>query len=61
MGHAFGLIHVCEPNAKRNSNTNIMASSGRCKGSGGLRNIGFNQQQVNTILQYSKKIEQRFK
>jgi len=61
MGHAFGLGHTCEPNAKRNSNTNIMASSARCNGSGGLRNIGFNKQQVNTILKYSKKIMQRFR
>lgn len=51
MGHAFGLEHVCVPNAKFKDATNIMASSSCGKGSGGQRNIGFSPQQVQTIYQ----------
>ncbi|RZF55630.1 hypothetical protein EXE30_02150 [Acinetobacter halotolerans] len=52
MGHAFGLDHVCVPGATINSSTNIMASAGGCDGSGGKRDIGFNDSQVNTIMYY---------
>lgn len=50
MGHAFGLGHVCVPYATRHTSTNIMASTEDCPGSGGKRNIGFNEEQVETIL-----------
>ncbi|MFW5442772.1 MAG: hypothetical protein ACKE51_00495 [Methylococcaceae bacterium] len=49
MGHCFGLGHICNVNATRDSDTNIMASTSQCKGSMGLRNIGFNQEQVKII------------
>lgn len=49
MGHAFGLTHVCVDGATRGSDTNIMASSGCGKGSGGRRNVGFDEQQVEVI------------
>lgn len=50
MGHAFGLKHVCAPNATKTTPTNIMASA-ECKlGSGGLRNLGFTPSQLQTIL-----------
>lgn len=50
MGHAFGLKHVCVPNAKKTTPTNIMASA-ECKlGSGGLRNLGFTPSQLQTVL-----------
>lgn len=56
MGHAFGLGHVCIPGAKINSSTNIMASA--CTGgSGGKRDIGFNDEQVQTIMNYASLIE----
>ena len=29
MGHAFGLDHICYPDAKGNSDTNIMASANK--------------------------------
>lgn len=51
MGHAFGLGHECDPSASRSSDTNIMASSGNCSGSGGERNIGFTPDQCETILE----------
>ena len=50
MGHAFGLGHVCAPHATKQTPTNIMASYDCGKGSGGLRNLGFNAQQLQTIL-----------
>lgn len=60
MGHAFGLDHVCNPTATSTTSTNIMASSGDypdangnmvdCPGSGGLRDIGFRQPQVDIIV-----------
>ena len=60
MGHAFGLGHVCVPDATRGTGTNIMSSAGdytdasgnlvTCGGEGGLRNIGFDSSQVATIL-----------
>lgn len=61
MGHVFGLGHVCVPGARRNTPTNIMASSENCDGSGGLRNIGFNSQQVSNILHYATLIQKRLK
>ena len=60
MGHAFGLVHVCKKNAKISSETNIMASTENCEGSGGLRNIGFNDKQLKTINITYKKILRRF-
>jgi hypothetical protein len=59
MGHAFGLSHVCTPGAKISDPTNIMSSAGDCSGSGGLRNIGFDNQQTQTILYYAALIHQR--
>lgn len=56
MGHAFGLDHVCAVGAKLNTSTNIMASA--CKdSSGGKRDIGFNADQVKTIMYYVPLIE----
>ncbi len=55
MGHAFGLGHVCAPRAKKSTPTNIMTSYDCKLGSGGLRNLGFTSEQLNTILQnYAK-------
>ncbi|RLZ11113.1 metalloprotease [Acinetobacter sp. 2JN-4] len=55
MGHAFGLGHVCAPKAKKTTPTNIMTSYDCRLGSGGLRNLGFTANQLNTILEnYSK-------
>lgn len=60
MGHAFGLDHVCNPTATSTTSTNIMATAGDypdangklvdCPGSGGLRDIGFRQPQVDIIV-----------
>lgn len=59
MGHAFGLEHVCEQVASSASHTNIMASAGGdCEGSGGLRDIGFTEQQIAVILRHARKISQ---
>lgn len=72
MGHAFGLEHVCNPSAistpSFTTSTNIMATSGDypdangtivdCPGSGGLRNIGFRQPQVDTILANARCIKE---
>lgn len=60
LGHAFGLGHVCAEGAKRRSDTNIMASSDCGKGSGGMRNIGFNAEQADTILRSAASITQTF-
>lgn len=70
MGHAFGLHHVCNPTATSTTSTNIMATSGDyydanddlidCPGSGGLRNIGFRQPQVDTILANASCIKEEF-
>ncbi len=49
MGHAFGLGHSCHPGATTKTATNIMGSREKCKGSGGLRNLGFTAKQVKTI------------
>ena len=56
MGHAFGLRHVCISKAQRQDSTNIMASAGNCDGSGGKRNIGFNPNQLNIILEHYRKL-----
>lgn len=57
MGHAFGLRHVCAPNAKLKDATNIMASVGNlCSGSGGQRNQGFDQNQLEIIIQKYLKL-----
>lgn len=61
MGHAFGLGHVCVPGARRDTPTNIMASTEGCSGSGGLRNIGFNRIQVSNILHYATLIQKRLR
>lgn len=50
MGHAFGLSHVCSPKATKNTPTNIMSSYDCRLGSGGLRNLGFNKEQLNIML-----------
>ncbi|ENU31281.1 MULTISPECIES: hypothetical protein [unclassified Acinetobacter] len=55
MGHAFGLRHVCAPGAKLKDSTNIMTSADCKLGSGGQRNIGFNREQVSTILEYYQR------
>ncbi|NAR51435.1 metalloprotease [Acinetobacter haemolyticus] len=52
MGHAFGLKHVCAPGAKLKDSTNIMTSADCKLGSGGQRNIGFNREQLSTIMDY---------
>jgi len=60
MGHAFGLAHVCVEGATLDSSTNIMASHRDCeKGSGGRRNIGFDEAQLNTIRQKARSIAKR--
>jgi hypothetical protein len=59
MGHAFGLGHVCHVGATINSDTNIMASSANCNGSGGKRNIGFGETQEATIRYYTELISNR--
>lgn len=51
MGHAFGLQHVCSPNATKTTPTNIMSSYDCKLGSGGLRNLGFTTEQLHIILQ----------
>ncbi len=51
MGHAFGLGHECDPTATLSTSTNIMASATDCAGSGGLRDIGFDVGQVETIFE----------
>jgi len=61
MGHAFGLEHICVPGATRQTPTNIMASADCGKGSGGLRNLGFNEQQTATILRYGQQIRDRLR
>ena len=50
MGHVFGLKHVCVPKATKQTPTNIMASAECRRGSGGLRNLGFTQSQLQTII-----------
>jgi len=51
MGHAFGLSHVCHVGAKTSTPTNIMGSKENCKGSGGVRNLGFTPEQAAKIRQ----------
>ncbi|MDM1019362.1 metalloprotease [Acinetobacter sp. VNK23] len=51
MGHAFGLKHVCSPNATKKTPTNIMSSYDCGLGSGGLRNLGFNREQYSKIME----------
>lgn len=57
MGHAFGLRHVCIKGAKLKDATNLMASKGGCDGSGGQRNIGFNDQQLKIIQEHYQNIK----
>ena len=59
MGHAFGLDHVYVKGAKITDSTNIMASAESGEGSGGLRDIGFNNKQVATIREYAVRIRDR--
>lgn len=59
MGHAFGLVHVCAEGARRDSATNIMASADCKRGSGGLRNLGFDAEQVATIRRYASLISRQ--
>jgi len=56
MGHAFGLSHVCAEGAMRRSSTNIMASHDCGKGSGGRRNIGFDERQLKIVQQKARLI-----
>ncbi len=56
MGHALGLDHVCAPGASKSSDTNIMTSADCGLGSGGLRNIGFSDDQIEVILENARKI-----
>jgi hypothetical protein len=60
MGHAFGLVHVGVPDAKRNSSTNIMTSCGEQFGNGGQRDLGFTPTQAAMILYHAKHIHDRF-
>ncbi len=50
MGHAFGLGHVCTPNATKATPTNIMSSYDCKLGSGGRRNLGFTREQLSIML-----------
>lgn len=60
MGHAFGLSHVCSLGVTSTSSTNIM--SGSCTGGYiGKRDIGFNPDQVNTIMHYVPLIKNKLK
>lgn len=61
MGHAFGLAHECVPGATPATSTNIMASAECGQGSGGRRDIGFNAQQVSTILLQARRIAERLR
>lgn len=59
MGHAFGLEHTCAEGAILNTPTNIMASVECGKGSGGLRNIGFDAAQLETIRKRARDIQRK--
>lgn len=56
LGHALGLGHVCAPGATVKTPTNIMASADCKKGSGGLRNLGFDAEQAEIIRNYAQLI-----
>ena len=56
MGHVFGLSHVCVEGATIDTATNIMASQDCGRGSGGRRNIGFNEEQLSIIQQKARLI-----
>lgn len=59
MGHVFGLGHLCIEGATRDTHTNIMTSS--CKlGKEGQRDIGFNEKQVEIIIENAKKLNKSF-
>jgi hypothetical protein len=58
MGHAFGLGHVHVDGATGRTSTNIMASV-HAGGSGGLKDIGFNSEQVATIMHHAVITYQR--
>jgi hypothetical protein len=59
MGHAFGLEHICVEGATINTSTNIMASAECGKGSGGMRNIGFDAEQLETIRKKARDIQKK--
>lgn len=61
MGHAFGLEHICVAGATRRTPTNIMASADCGKGSGGLRNIGFNEEQAAAVLRTARQVADRLR
>lgn len=61
MGHAFGLTHVCVPGATPATSTNIMASKDCKKGSGGRRDIGFDQRQRRLILRNAEIIKKKLR
>lgn len=59
MGHVFGLVHVCAEGATLDTPTNIMASRDCGKGSGGRRNIGFDEGQMKIIQQKARLISKQ--
>ena len=59
MGHAFGLGHVCAVGAVRQSSTNPMASADCGLGSGGMRNLAFDEDQILTIRRNAFSIKGR--
>lgn len=59
MGHVFGLAHVCAEGATLDTPTNIMASHDCGKGSGGRRNIGFDEGQLKIIQQKARLISKQ--
>lgn len=61
MGHAFGLEHVCAEGAILNTPTNIMASEECGKGSGGMRNIGFDTGQLEKIRRRARDIQRQLR
>ena len=50
MGHGFGLGHTCYPGASASDHTDIMSSPYDCDSAAGLRDIGFNDEQLAIIL-----------
>ena len=66
MGHAFGLDHICYPDAqgqlghrRRRSANKYETADGEkadCEGSGGERNLGFTAEQSATVLETAERI-----
>ncbi len=59
MGHVFGLSHVCVEGATTHTSTNIMASKDCGRGSGGRRNIGFDEGQLSVIQNKAQLISKQ--